>query len=137
VWSVAMVLLTYWSHSTNRHNAGCRGAGPGDVGDAMNRPAQTVMAGVLCAVEWAGDNRVTTRGNTMSRRQTAWWFWAVGSTLIALSWFHVVSYEIGWFGFVIGMIGSVMGWGVMPPPSEDNSPPTPQSPDVDAELKGE
>src|SRR5215203_4064112 len=71
----------------------------------------------------------------MSKRQAAWWFWAVGSTLIALSWFDVVSYEVGWFGFAIGMLGSILGWGIMPPPSENNPPPSAQSDDLEAKSR--
>ena len=62
----------------------------------------------------------------MRRRQMAWYLWAIGSALIVLSWFDVVSYQVGWFGFVIGMFGSVMGWGLMPP-SDPNI--VPQDPD--------
>ncbi len=51
----------------------------------------------------------------MKRNQIAWWLWAVGTVLIALSWFDVVSTTIGWCGFGIGMIGSAMSWGLRPP----------------------
>ena len=59
----------------------------------------------------------------MKRHQISWWLWAAGTVLIALSWFDVVSTTIGWFGFAIGMVGSVIGWGLHPPQSAP--PPTP------------
>jgi hypothetical protein len=63
----------------------------------------------------------------MNRQQTAWWLWAGGSVLIALSWFNVVSNTVGWCGFGLGMMGSILGWGFTPPrgnisSSEDGSP---------------
>ncbi len=61
----------------------------------------------------------------MNRQQVAWWFWAAGSVLIVLSWFRVVSPLIGWIGFGIGMVGSVMGWGLRPPKSTQSSQPPP------------
>jgi hypothetical protein len=51
----------------------------------------------------------------MNRHQVSWWLWAVGTVLIALSWFDVVSSKVGWCGFGIGMLGSVLGWGLRPP----------------------
>lgn len=65
----------------------------------------------------------------MNRKQVAWWLWAAGTVLIALSWFRVVGANIGWCGFAIGMAGSVLGWGVRPPPS---SPPAQPGPKKDA-----
>jgi hypothetical protein len=67
----------------------------------------------------------------MKRNQTAWYFWAVGTVLIVLSWFHVVSNTIGWCGFGIGMAGSVMGWGVRPPKSDTK----PEPPKLDVDKK--
>jgi hypothetical protein len=55
----------------------------------------------------------------MSRDQIAWWLWAVGTVLIALSWFDIVPTTIGWLGFGIGMFGSVIGWGLRPPRKSD------------------
>ena len=49
------------------------------------------------------------------RHQIAWYLWAIGSVLIVLSWFNIVSTGIGWIGFAIGMVGSVLGWGLRPP----------------------
>jgi len=62
----------------------------------------------------------------MKRNKLAWWLWAVGSVLIALSWFDVVSNTIGWCGFAIGMAGSMIGWGLRPPrdDSQAQQPPT-------------
>ena len=54
----------------------------------------------------------------MKRNKIAWWLWAIGTVLIALSWFDVVSVAVGWCGFAIGMTGSVMGWGIRPPQSQ-------------------
>lgn len=53
----------------------------------------------------------------MDRKVIAWWLWFIGTILIVLSWFGVVSYRIGWLGFGIGMCGSVLGWGIRPPKS--------------------
>lgn len=53
----------------------------------------------------------------MSKQQISWWLWAVGTVLIVLSWFEVVDTTIGWCGFAIGMVGSVLGWGLRPPQS--------------------
>jgi hypothetical protein len=51
--------------------------------------------------------------------------------LIALSWFDVVSTPIGWCGFVIGMVGSVIGWGIRPPKADSPLGSTPASRDSD------
>jgi hypothetical protein len=67
----------------------------------------------------------------MKRNQIAWCFWAVGTVLIALSWFQVVSTAIGWCGFGIGMAGSIMGWGVRPPKSDTR----PEPPKLDVDKK--
>ena len=56
----------------------------------------------------------------MTRMQIAWWLWLIGSILIALSWFNVVSTTIGWCGFGIGMFGSILAWGLRPPPTNPN-----------------
>ena len=58
----------------------------------------------------------------MTRHQTAWWLWAVGTALIVLSWVNVVTATIGWCGFGIGLAGSVLGWGMMPPQSATTAP---------------
>jgi hypothetical protein len=53
----------------------------------------------------------------MKRNQIAWYLWFIGTVLIVLSWFKVVNNTIGWCGFGMGMVGSVMSWGVRPPKS--------------------
>ena len=63
----------------------------------------------------------------MSRNQIAWWFWAIGTVLVVLSWMNVVSYTIGWCGFVLGLVGNVLTWGLRPPkksPQINPNPPT-------------
>ena len=63
----------------------------------------------------------------MNRQQIAWWMWAIGSVLIALSWFSVVSHAVGWMGFGIGMFGSVLGWGLRPPGGDPLGSDSPES----------
>ncbi len=50
----------------------------------------------------------------MERNRIAWWLWAVGAALIALSWFQIVTPGVGWIGFAVGMSGSVLGWSIRP-----------------------
>jgi hypothetical protein len=64
----------------------------------------------------------------VKRNQIAWWFWAVGTVLIVLSWFEVVSTIVGWCGFGIGLVGSVIGWGLRAPSSSDAQKQSPKSP---------
>ena len=64
----------------------------------------------------------------MNRQQISWWLWVVGTVLIALSWFNVVSTTIGWGGFLIGMVGSMSSWGVRPPPRTVAPPEHPPKP---------
>jgi hypothetical protein len=44
-----------------------------------------------------------------------------------MSWFGVVSYNVGWFGFAVALVGSVISWGLRPPrterPAEPPDPP--------------
>jgi len=54
----------------------------------------------------------------VDRSQAAWWLWAIGTVLIVLSWFKVVTPTIGWCGFAIAVSGSVMGWGLRPPKAD-------------------
>ena len=61
----------------------------------------------------------------MTRNQIAWWLWAGGTVLIVLTWMEVVSPTVGWLGFGIGLIGSVLSWGVRPPRG-DAPPETPK-----------
>lgn len=44
--------------------------------------------------------------------------WGVGTVLVVLSWFDVVSSNIGWFGFALGLVGSAISWGFRPPRDE-------------------
>lgn len=62
----------------------------------------------------------------MKLNKVAWYFWAVGTVLIALSWFDVVSNTVGWCGFALGMFGSVLGWGVRPPQVDAAKPEAPK-----------
>ena len=57
--------------------------------------------------------------------------WAVGTFLIVLSWFSVVSATVGWVGFGVGLAGSVISWGVRPPrvQRQQESPPA-RPPDI-------
>ena len=59
----------------------------------------------------------------MTRNQFAWWLWAIGTLLIVLSWFGIVSYNVGWGGFAIALVGSVISWGLRPPPAERPAEP--------------
>jgi hypothetical protein len=71
----------------------------------------------------------------MSRNQIAWWLWAVGTILIALSWFRVVPTSVGWLGFGIGMVGSILSWGMRPPrqsPAKPAGETTDESTEQDA-----
>ena len=70
------------------------------------------------ARRWLTFGRPRDTLDIMKRNQIAWYFWAVGTVLIVLSWFQVVTTTIGWCSFGIGMAGSVMGWGVRPPKSD-------------------
>ncbi|MBL8262144.1 MAG: hypothetical protein JNM58_06960 [Xanthomonadaceae bacterium] len=51
----------------------------------------------------------------MDRQQIAWWLWAIGTVIIVMSWFGGVSAVVGWCGFGIALVGSVLSWGVRPP----------------------
>ncbi|HEU4835049.1 MAG TPA: hypothetical protein VFS90_11560 [Pyrinomonadaceae bacterium] len=54
----------------------------------------------------------------MNRNQIAWYFWAIGTVLIVLSWVGVVSTTVGWGGFAIALVGSVISWGLRPPSNQ-------------------
>ena len=58
----------------------------------------------------------------IGRGRAAWWLWCAGTALVVASWFDLVSPSIGWCGFGIGLLGSVVGWGLRPP-SADSPPP--------------
>ncbi|HEV8134527.1 MAG TPA: hypothetical protein VGP85_07620 [Pyrinomonadaceae bacterium] len=51
----------------------------------------------------------------MKRNKIAWGLWGVGTFLVVLSWVGVVSYTIGWCGFVLALLGSVISWLLRPP----------------------
>jgi hypothetical protein len=53
----------------------------------------------------------------MRKKQLAWWLWAAGTALIVLSWFSVVTPQVGWGGFAISVCGSMLSWGLRPPRS--------------------
>ena len=59
----------------------------------------------------------------MKRNQMAWWLWAVGTVVVVLSWMRIVSIAIGWCGFAIGLVGSVISWGLRPPSRERPAQP--------------
>ena len=69
----------------------------------------------------------------MTRNQISWWLWATGTVLIVLSWFDVVSAEIGWCGFAIGMAGSALSWGLLL--TRHTSPPAEKPPQAKEEEK--
>jgi len=69
----------------------------------------------------------------MKRNKIAWYLWAVGTVLIVLSWFQIVSTTVGWCGFFIGLIGSAMSWGLRPP--RDNVPPQPPKADTEKKIE--
>ena len=59
----------------------------------------------------------------MKRNQIAWYMWAVGTVLVSLSWFDVVSPNIGWCGFALGLVGSSISWGLRPPSAQPPAEP--------------
>ena len=46
----------------------------------------------------------------MRREYIPYWVWAIGTVLIALSWFGLVSGGVGWGGFAAALIGSIMSF---------------------------
>ena len=47
--------------------------------------------------------------NRASLRHTIYWsFWMVGTVLIVLSWVDVVTPTVGWAGFGIAIVGSML-----------------------------
>ena len=46
----------------------------------------------------------------MRREYIPYWIWAIGTVLIALSWFGLVSGGVGWGGFAAALIGSIMSF---------------------------
>ena len=67
----------------------------------------------------------------MERNQIAWWLWAIGTVLIVMSWFDIVSTSIGWFGFAVALVGSVISWGLRPPRAERPAEPPPEPPEFE------
>ena len=51
----------------------------------------------------------------MTKNRFAWWLWAFATLLIILSWMGAVPPVIGWIAFGLGMIASMMSWGLRPP----------------------
>ena len=41
-------------------------------------------------------------------RSLSWALWSMGTVLVVLSWFHVVSPAVGWMGFAAGFLGSIL-----------------------------
>lgn len=62
---------------------------------------------------------VTPLRTLMKRNQIAWWLWAIGTVLVVLNWLGVVNSIVGWIGFAIGLVGSVIAWGVRPPRGDE------------------
>ena len=62
--------------------------------------------------------------------------WIPGTILIVLSWMHIVSYQIGWIGFVISLIGAAISWtpGLkaksQKPPNQSPEDELPPEPDI-------
>lgn len=46
----------------------------------------------------------------MKREFIPYWVWAIGTTLIALSWFGLVDRDVGWGGFAAALVGSIMSF---------------------------
>ena len=57
----------------------------------------------------------------MKRNDIAWYLWFVGTILVVLSWVGTVSTKVGWLGFGIGLVGTIMSWGLRPPHSNPRS----------------
>lgn len=49
----------------------------------------------------------------------AWLFWIIGTILIVSSWYGLVRIELGWFGFAVALLGSVLGHLVNVPESSE------------------
>jgi hypothetical protein len=59
--------------------------------------------------------RITLGARAMTKNRFAWWLWAVATTLILLSWIGAVPLVIGWVAFGLGILASIMSWGLRPP----------------------
>lgn len=60
----------------------------------------------------------------MTLSGASWLLWLVGTLLIAGSWFQLVSAKIGWIGFAVAMLGSVLSWCRPRPPAAPPGPPS-------------
>jgi hypothetical protein len=65
----------------------------------------------------------------MATQKVSWGFWTAGTLVIVLSWFRVVSHEVGWIGFGVALLGSVLSW-FGPKPRAQPAPGGPPSRDV-------
>lgn len=59
----------------------------------------------------------------MKLRQVAWIFWLAGTALIGASWTGAVTHTVGWTGFGIALLGTLlsMGGGSQPSPEDPRS----------------
>lgn len=46
----------------------------------------------------------------MQLYKLAWLIWVVGTALIVMSWVNIVSPTVGWTGFVIAMLGTLLSF---------------------------
>ena len=46
----------------------------------------------------------------MNLQKISWALWIVGVILILLSWTETVSKPVGWAGFGVAALGSILGW---------------------------
>jgi hypothetical protein len=46
----------------------------------------------------------------MNLRQVSWMLYIVGFALVAGSWFNIVSSQVGWIGFGIGIVSWAMAY---------------------------
>lgn len=60
--------------------------------------------------------------------------WIAGTAVIVLSWMHVVPNKVGWIGFGIAMLGTLLGYCRKSPPAAAPTPAAPASPSVAAQL---
>ena len=44
----------------------------------------------------------------VTRRKTAWWLWILGTAIIVASWIGMVSFAVGWCGFAVALIGTIL-----------------------------
>jgi len=46
----------------------------------------------------------------MNKRQICWALWIVGTAIIVASWANIVTPTVGWGGFVIALVGTVLNY---------------------------